>query len=384
MRLAHQQNPALKAARSTALADAERASRMGVLPDPRLTLGLMNRPITGFGTGEAMTMNQATVTQMLPWPGKLGLERDQSVHLSRAGALEADEADLQLTAQVTVSYYALASMDRALTVMNRTRDLLRDFFRVSQSRYASGEGLQQDVLQAQVAIARMSGDIATLEQQREATAARFNALLGRNATEPVGALVLPAPGDLLPSADSLIAVALRHRPALAAASERVQAAHAGYRAARRTLYPDLMLSVGYGQRPQFDDMVSIALGVSLPIWAGKRQLPLRREMAATQARAEANAQNLYNETWAQLTEQRAEAEQARQLADLYRTAILPQARAAVESALSAYRVGRVDFQTLIQNEMTVNQYEIDVLRLAASWQQARARIGALLGTEELD
>ncbi len=381
IRIARENNPALQAARSSARAAAERISPAGALPDPRLSLGLMNRPLDGFGTGQAMTMDQLELSQTFPWPGKLGFARERATHLSRAGSLSADEAELQLESRVTVLYYELAYMDRALAVMGDTRELLRDFFKVSQSRYATGEGLQQDVLQAQVAIARMTGDITVMQQDRQAMAARFNAQLGRDAMAPVGTLLLPAPGDPLPAGDSLFAIAVHKRPALAAASERVEAARAGYRAARRALYPDLMVSVAYGQRPQFDDMVSIMVGVSLPIWAGKRQLPLRREMAAMQAGEEAMAQDLANETFAQLTEQRAEAERARDLAELYRTAILPQAHAAVESALSAYRVGRVDFQTLIQNELTVNRYEVDAIRYAASWQQAMARIQALLGTE---
>ena len=381
LRIAREDNPALGAARSSALVAGERVSQAGALPDPRLTLGLANRPLTGFGTAEPMTMNRLEVTQSLPWPGKLGFSRERAAHLARAGTLDADEAGLQLARGVTETYYELAFVDRGLLIMERTRDLLRDFFQVSRSRYATGAGLQQDVLQAQVAVARMTEDITVAEQQRVALAARLNALLGREATAPVGALALPAPGGALPPAGELLATAVRERPALAAAAERVNAAQAGYRAARRALYPDFMVTVGYGQRPQFDDMVSVMVGISVPLWAGSRQLPLRREMAAMQEGEEAMARNLHNETFAQLTEARAEAERARTLHALYETAIIPQARAAVESALSAYRVGQVDFMTLIENEMTVNRYETESVRLAASWQQATARIRALLGRE---
>ena len=99
------------------------------------------------------------------------------------------------------------------------------------------------------------------------------------------------------------------------------------------------------------------------------------------ASADAAARNLYNETFAELTEARADAERARELAALYSTSILPQARAAVEAALSAYRVGRVNYMTLVESEMTVNRYEIELVRLGAQYQQATARIEALLGGE---
>jgi outer membrane protein TolC len=121
------------------------------------------------------------------------------------------------------------------------------------------------------------------------------------------------------------------------------------------------------------------VGVILPLWAGGRQLPLRREMQAMQSMEEAKARDLSNETFARLVELRAEAERATELVDLYGTAVLPQSRAAVESALSAYRVGRVDYTTLVQNQMTVNQYAIETVRLTADYHRAVADIEALVG-----
>lgn len=176
-----------------------------------------------------------------------------------------------------------------------------------------------------------------------------------------------------------MSLAAESRPALRAARERARAAAAGYRAARRTLYPDLTVTLGYGQRPQFENLVTLMFGISVPLWAGSRQLPLRREMAAMQAMEEAKELDLYNETFARIAELTAEADRARSLSVLYATAILPQARAAVESALSAYRVGEVDYMTLVQNEMTVNRYEIESVRLTAEYHRAVAQIEALIG-----
>ncbi len=226
----------------------------------------------------------------------------------------------------------------------------------------------------------MTEDITVMEQDRVAMAARLNALLGRAATAPVGALELPGPGGELPPVDRLMALAAEGRPALQAARQRAQAAEAGYRAARRALYPDITVSLSYGARPQFDDFVSLNFGISIPVFAGSSQLPLRREMEAMQRMEEARELDLYNETFAQLAELRAQAERARSLSKLYETSVLPQAQAAVESALSAYRVGRVDYTTLVVNEMTVNRYRIESVRLTAEYHRAVAQVEALVGT----
>jgi outer membrane protein TolC len=370
-------NPMLAAARLRADAAVERVPQAGALPDPRLSFGLMNRPLRGFGTEEEMTMNAVELSQMLPWPGKLGFGKSKERHLATALALDADDADRMLASRVVGVYADVAALDRVTAVMQRTRELLRAFFDVAQAMYAVGSVPQQDVLQAQVAIGRMTEDILVMRQERVAMAARLNALLGREATAPVGPLELPPPGPALPSADSLMALATARRPALAAARERVLAAQAGVRQARRELYPDVMLGLSYGQRPRFGDMASLMVGVTVPLWAGSRQLPMRREMEAMGAMEDAMARDMANETYAMVVESAAVAERARNLTDLYATAILPQARAGVEAALSAYRVGRADYMTLINAQMTVNQYESELFRLAAAYTRARAEVEAL-------
>ncbi len=376
-------NPALRAARLEADAAGARVSQAGALPDPTLQFGLENRPVKGFGTMDPMTMNTVQLTQTLPWPGKLGYAQERTRRLADASKLDADEAEVDLVARVKSTYYQLAYMDRALVVMSQTRDLLRSFVQVASAMYSVGSGLQQDVLQAQVAVATMTEDITVMTQDRVAAAARLDALLGRDANLPVGPVELPDADDSLPSVDSLMALAAQRRPALAAARQRALAAEAGYREARRELLPDLMLGVQYGQRPQYDNMVSLMVGISIPVWAGARQLPMRREMQAMQAAREADQRDLGNETYARLAELRAEAERARNLSRLYATSILPQARASVEAALGSYRVGQVNFMSLVDNQMTVNRYAIEGVRLLAEYQGAKAEIEALTGGEDL-
>jgi outer membrane protein TolC len=379
VRLARAANPSLAAARLMADAAAERVGPAGALPDPELTLGLVNRPLYGFGVTEPMTMNVVGVSQVVPWPARLGAQRDRARRLAAAGSFDADETEATLVRRVEAAHHDLAFVDRSLSVMERTSGLLRQFEEVARVRYAVGDGLQQDVLRAQVAVGQMTQEIVAMQAERRATAARLNTLLGRDATVPIAALSFVTPHADLPDMDSLLALAVRQRPALAAADERVRAAAAAERAARAELLPDLMLSVSYGQRPRFDDMVSLMVGISLPLWAGSRALPMRRETAAIRAGAEADALALRNETYAELTELHAAAVRAHALMELYDDDILPQARAAVASALAAYRVGRVEFATLLENEMAVNTYEIARLRFDVHYHHALAGIEALTG-----
>lgn len=383
LRVARASNPMLGAARAATVAAFERIGPAGALPDPQLQLGLMNRMASDFGsTIDPMTMNQVQLMQMLPWPGKLGGAKRAARHTAAATRADADEQERMLAAQVRMAYYQTAYADRALEVMGRTRDLLRTFLDVSTTMYAVGSAVQQDVLRAQVEVARMGEEITRMGQERVAMSARLNALLGRSAMTPIPALELRETdrGDL-PPVDSLIAGALAQRPALVASVERLAAADASLSAARRELFPDFTLGVQYQQRPQFPTMVSLMLGFNVPIFAGSRQLPMRREMAAMRGMAAAELANLQNETVARIIETRARAIQDQNLIRLYSAGILPQARAAVQAALSSYRVGRVTFMTLVDNQMTVNRYETEGYRLLADYHQAVGELEALVGRE---
>jgi len=336
-----------------------------------------------FGsTMDPMTMNQVQLMQMLPWPGKLGGAKRAARHSAAAAAADADEQDRMVAAQVRMAYYQTAFADRAVEVMERTRGLLRNYLDVTTTMYAVGSAVQQDVLRAQVEVARMSEEITRMSQDRLAMAARLNALLGRSATSPVSALELPETVDgELPVVDSLLAWAVLQRPALIAGAERVAAAEASLSAARRELFPDFTLGVAYQQRPEFPTMVSLMVGINLPIFASARQLPMRREMAAMRDMASAELANLQNETVARIIETRARAAQDQHLIRLYRSSVVPQARAAVQASLSSYRVGRVTFMTLVDNQMTVNRYETETYRLLADYHQAVGELEALVGRE---
>ena len=268
-------NPALRAMRLRADAAAERISPAGALPDPQLTFGFMNRPVD-FDTDQAMTMNTVQITQRIPWPGKLGFARQRMQWLAAAEQWDAKETEAVLLARVKSVYFQIAYIDRALRIMGETRELLRDFHVVSSAMYGVGTGLQQDVLQAQVAIATMTEDITAMQQNRVGVVARLNALLGRDPSVAAVGLELPVPTPGLPTHDSLMSLAAESRPALRAARERVQAAQAGYSGARRSLYPDITVTLGYGQRPQFEDLTTLMVGISIPLRAASRQLPLRR------------------------------------------------------------------------------------------------------------
>ena len=187
--------------------------------------------------------------------------------------------------------------------------------------------------------------------------------------------------------DSLERLALAGRPLLAAGALDVDAAIAAQRRARSEIWPDLQLGAIYGQRPMpggTDRMVSLMLGFSVPIWAGRRQFKMRQEAEAMRLGAEAELGAMRADTRGRVGELTATLRRSRALRELYRTTILPQAEAAVTSTLSAYRVGEVDLLMLLDAQMTVNRYRQQVFQLEAEQGATLAELEMLLGQPLFD
>jgi len=69
------------------------------------------------------------------------------------------------------------------------------------------------------------------------------------------------------------------------------------------------------------------------------------------------------------------------LARLYSKAVVPQSSLALESAMSSYEVGKLDFLSMLDNFLNVLDYEVNYYRELSNFQIALARLEPLLGVE---
>jgi len=376
--LARERNPRLHALEAAVAAATLREPEASTLPDPAIQMGVMNFGIPDLNTDMAMSMAPSVqLMQMVPFPGKLSLAGDVARIDAEMVAASADEAWWEIRGRASELFYDLYSIDRRLEVMRGTLLLLGDFREIAKAMYAAGTGRQADVLRADVEVARMDGEIRRLETMRTARTARLNAVLDRPPETPLGS---PRLGDLpleLPDAPTLQSWARETRPVLLGARLNVTQAGTRRELADRSIWPDFTIGLSYGQRDRglgTERMGSAMVGFTLPIHAGSRQHARRDEAAALERLAEAELAARRAEVHARIGELLADLERARSLGELYRDEVIPEARANVESALSSYRVGTVDFMTLVDAQMTVNRYETELHTLVADYGRA---IGAL-------
>jgi outer membrane protein TolC len=363
LELAREVSPRVRAALEMVEAARAREPGAGLLPDPNLQVGVMNLALPEFSA--TMPASMAPTFQAMQ-------------RIPIAGVW------WEVRTEAASAFYRIYQIDGQVEVMQRTLELLGDFQAVARSMYEAGSGRQADILRANVEIARMEAEIERMMAMRAAAGSHLNAILNR----PSETLV-PLPAlDPLPASVPERAVlrnwALESRPVLGSHRGEVERAGTRRLLANREIWPDLTVGIQYGLGRMAGDLKSMggaSVGFSIPLYAGRRQMKVRDEAAAMESAARARFEHAFAVVDAQIGAGLADLEQNRTLIRLYREEILPQARATVESSLSSYRVGAVDFMTLLDAQMALNRFEGEYFGLVAAYGSTIARLEMTIGRD---
>lgn len=379
-------NPEIRAASNERLAAQHRVSPAGALDDPMLEAGVINAPLPSLRLNrEDMTMKMLGLSQKFPFPGKRDLRQDVAAKDAESVAFAYQETVNRVVRDVKTAYFELAFIAESARLVETNKQVLEQFLKISESRYSVGQGNQADVLKAQTQLSRMVDELIKLGRERRAIEAELTRALGRGpeagAPVPAALRLREAPLQL----EALRETALRERPQLLGLRSLVERGGKALDLARKDYYPDFDVKLSYGQRDKTldgmrrDDMLSFTVAINLPVWRETKRDPRVAEAIAMRDQAADMYQAQQNEVSSKLRQQVANAEQSLKSARLYETGILPQARLAVESSLAAYRVNRVDFLTLLDNQMTVLNFEISYASALSNYYKALAEIELLTG-----
>ena len=385
-------NPTVAQRQAAVRAATLRIRPAGSLPDPMLTIGVMDLVMPHFDFNQSdFTEADVELSQEIPWPGSLGA-RSGVMRAAAAGArAEQGTVRRDLTTSMAVAYYRLGYAVTALGTLRHQRELLEAAVQLSTTRYATGAAPQSDPLQAKLARDRLRSEEFALESERVAALAAVNALRNRapgdSVTVPsIDPSALRAGGAPQPPADSLVALALATHPRLAARRAAVDAATRTIQVERLGARPDFTLMLRYGYRPQvfsfnFPDFFSAFVGLRLPIWAWRKQNRLADAARADSTGAAAELRDAELQLSREVTEAAARVQASLQRLALLVDGVLPNARGTVESVLRSYQVGRAEFLTLLSVEDARYRAELEAVAVAADYQTQLVRLRQLTAGE---
>ncbi|NOZ61032.1 MAG: TolC family protein [Calditrichaeota bacterium] len=379
-------NPDYQAAQKRASSLHASIEPAGALPDPRIGFAVANLPTNSFVFDqEPMTGKKISLMQALPFPGKLGLKSDIAEANYWQAKFQADELKNNLIRTVKKNYYQLYLIDRSIETVKKNKELLQQMKNIAETKYAVGQGLQQDVLKSHVELSKLNDKLIQLHRKRERVVFSLNKILNRPLATQISEVVLPDVDIPAVETGKLFSLAEKNRPLLKVWQKAVEQSQTGEKLAKRNYWPDFALGVAYTQRDdlangaKMNDFLSAEISLNLPIYFFKKQkYEVQRRQFKTVSLRE-KFQSVKNNVQFQIEDALGEIKKFEELITLYRDGIIPQAQQSFNSALSGYQVDKVDFLTLFNNQMTLFNFELDFYRVQTGKLNAIADFEFALG-----
>jgi len=375
-------NPEILASQKRYEAARQRPSQVSSLPDPMFSPGFASngRPWPGAGLGKEPTSNIGfMVSQEVPWPGKRKLQGDMAVKEYEAEFQNYTQAQLSVVSRIKQAYYRRAYAFEVVEVLDRNIELLQRLLKITEARYAVGKAAQQDIFKAQTQISILATKRIQLEREKRAREAEIVSLLNRAPGSSLGKPDALLPQEMKVGLEELYEAAKQNSPMLLKDEKMIQRAELAVNMARKEYYPDYTIKAGYFNMGSMPPMYQLSADFKIPLYFFRKQRPAVTEQSQTLAASrrdyEASNQSLHF----RIKDDQLMAETSNQLIKLYSQTVIPQSSLALESSLSSYETGSVDFLTVLMNYVTVVEYEMNYYEELQNYYLAVSRLEEMTG-----
>lgn len=333
--------PLLDARRAQVEAARQDFRRAGALPDPIMTVGIDNLPVTGSDAfdpaADFMTMKRIGIRQEIPAAAERAARRVLAARTVDERQALAHAERLDIRRQTAEAWIALWAAQRGLgetVALREQAGLARD---LAQARVSGGSDAVTDALAAEAAALALDNRIEAVRAAVETAQVDLARWTGTNAVQATAGM---PDFSALPAAQAQLLAAIDRVGPLLGLEAQVETAAAAIGVAQAERRPDWSIAASYGQRSGGrDDMLMLEFGIGLPLITRNRQ---DRDVAARRAEYEAVLAVREDARRAQATRVRADLarwEALKRQVERDRSALLPLAADRSATALAAYRAG---------------------------------------------
>jgi cobalt-zinc-cadmium efflux system outer membrane protein len=374
-------NPQISAADHSARAARQMAPQVTTLPDPKFTYQQLSvgspKPFAGY-TNSDFAYIGVGASQELPYPGKLRArgavaERDADTKQAEVEVTKTSIAD-----SVKADYLQLAYLKQTLGILRQNESVLDQLIQDATAHYQVGQGMQQDVLQAQVNRTKIVKEITMHHQLVGQVQAHLKGLLSRDQGSPdvVTEELIETP--LKRTSDALLAVVRQNNPQIQLDATSIRKQDAQLASAKREGKPDFEFGYMYQNTDRkYRDYYMFTFDVRFP-----RKARVNAEIAeATEKRSE--SQQTLNahlqQQLAEVQEEYVKATSDEELLKEYREGLIPQSDAAYRATLSAYSSNREQFTHVLTYFTDVLSLELEYAQTLVDHETALAHLETLTG-----
>jgi cobalt-zinc-cadmium efflux system outer membrane protein len=374
-------NPQVSAADHAWKAATHVARQVTTLPDPKFTVQQFSvgspKPFAGY-TNSDFAYIGIGASQELPYPGKLALRGKVA-----EGEADVQQASVELTRTdladaVKSDYLQLSYLQQTLGILRQNETVLGQLIQDALAHYQVGQGMQQDVLQAQVQRTKMVREITMHHQEMGKIEAHLKGLLHRDqGSEDIVAEDLTESPIKTSAADILDAVR-RANPELAVNDSSVRKQDAQLASSKREGKPDFALGYMYQNTDRkYRDYYMLTFDVRFP---RKKRVDAEIAKAAEMLGQSRDARD------AQLQQQLAAAQQQyvqatsdTELLKEYHEGLIPQSAAAYRATLNSYASNREQFTHVLQYFSDLLNLKLDFAKTLEDHEIALAHLESLTG-----
>jgi outer membrane protein TolC len=357
-------NPQISAADHGARAARQMAPQVSALPDPKFTYQQFSvgspKPFAGY-TNSDFAYIGVGASQELPYPGKLRMRGEVAERDADTRQAEVEVTKTGIADAVKADYLQLAYLQQTLGILRQNEGVLDQLIQSATAHYQVGQGMQQDVLQAQVERTKIVREITMHHQQMWQVQAHLKGLLNRDqgSADIVTDDLIENP--LKHSSPELLAMVRQNNPQIQVDTSSIRKQDAQLESAKREGKPDFELGYMYQNTDRkYRDYYMFTFDVRFP--RKKRVNAEIAEAAENRAESEQTLDAHLQQQLAEVQQGYVKATSDEELLKEYREGLMPQSDATYRATLNAYGSNREQF-------IHVLAYFTDVLNLKLEYAQ---------------
>lgn len=372
-------NPEILATRKTWEAKKANVPASWALDDPMV--GIMYEDIPNNFDFSRTPHVSYTIQQNIPFPGKLLLQRKKAVNEKNAFEEEYHEKKREVLTQAKQVYYQYYFGLKAMEVIHHHVEILKNFSKVTQTQYMVGKASQPDVLKIQVELGLMNNELLETDQRLTIAVSRLNILMNRAVNAPLHYPEEITKDSLKYDITQLQEMAQANRSRIKAVSYQLEKNKAQVSFAKWNYMPDFMLKLGRIVSPFGFRGWDFEVQASLPLWFLQKENSELRMAQREKEELQALLNNSQNMVALEVQEAYIKLKTKERIFELYKNSILPQAKQALDAALSGYQTQKVDFLTLLENERSLKHIEMGYYQALVDYQETFANLEQAVGVD---
>jgi outer membrane protein, heavy metal efflux system len=374
-------NPQISAADHGVRAARQMAPQVTTLPDPKFTYQQFSvgspKPFAGY-TNSDFSYIGVGASQQLPYPGKLRARGTVAERDADTKQAEVEVTKTSIADAVKADYLQLAYLQQTLGILRQNEAVLDQLIQDATAHYQVGQGMQQDVLQAQVNRTKIVEEITMHHQQMGQVQAHLKGLLSRDQGSPdiITENLIATP--LQQTSDALLALVRQNNPQIQVDASSIRKQDAQLVSAKREGKPDFEVGYLYENTDRkYRDYYMFTLDVRFP-----RKKRVNAEIAEATERRSESQQTLgahLQQQLAEVQEGYVKATSDEELLKEYREGLIPQSDAAYRATLSAYASNREQFIHVLSYFTDILNLKLEYVQTLVDHETALAHLESLTG-----